>query len=108
MAPVKTVNAAPRAAALMEGIRDFGYSLGAALADIIDSHHQGGNVHQRGNRDVRRAPYIAIIDDGEGMTRAELLAAMVSRDPARAKGTGRSRPIPVWGSRLRPSRNAAA
>lgn len=65
-------------------MRDLGYSLETALADIIDNSISAGasriEVHSvtSGER-----PVIAVVDDGEGMTPDELLQAMRpgSRNP---------------------------
>lgn len=74
---MRTVNAAPRASVLIESMRDIGYSLETALADIIDNSITAGagNIHlfaDSSSSDVK----IGILDDGEGMKEAELLAAM--------------------------------
>jgi hypothetical protein len=88
---MKTVRAAPRAAALIEGMRDFGYSLETALADIIDNSITAGasnvEIHAELSSDD---PVIAIQDDGTGMTSAELLDAMVpgSQNPLDVREVG--------------------
>jgi hypothetical protein len=58
-------------------MRDIGYSLETALADIVDNSltAKASNIHlfaDSSSRDVR----IGILDDGDGMTESELLAAM--------------------------------
>jgi hypothetical protein len=83
-AGLKTVSAPPGAAALMEGIRDFGYWLGAALADIVDNSitkHASIIEVETSMFDAR--PSIVITDDGLGMSETELRTAMVlgSQDP---------------------------
>lgn len=87
---MKTVKAAPRAAALIEGMRDFGYSLETALADIIDNSitAEASNVEIHAELSGEE-PAIAIQDDGTGMTSEELLAAMVpgSQNPLEARET---------------------
>lgn len=75
----------------MEGLRDFGYSLSAALADIIDNAiAKGATTISVETAMFDQASYIAIIDDGGGMSRAELLAAMVlgSQDPRATREQG--------------------
>jgi hypothetical protein len=62
---------------MIESLRDIGYSLETALADIIDNSITAGATEveiltESGSGD----PYIAIVDDGRGMTRVELIAAM--------------------------------
>jgi hypothetical protein len=80
----RTADATPHAAALIEGMRDIGYSLETAIADIIDNSITAGaksiNVI---TETVSDEPFIAIVDDGEGMTEEELVAAMRpgSRNP---------------------------
>lgn len=74
---MKYERVAPRAAMLIESMRDLGYSLKTALADIIDNSVTAKARSVRlfadtGNKDCR----IAIVDDGSGMDEAELLAAM--------------------------------
>ena len=81
---MKRVTAAPGAAALMEGMRDFGYWLGAALADIIDnSITKHASAVEVETNIFDASPSIVITDNGIGMSEAELRAAMVlgSQDP---------------------------
>jgi hypothetical protein len=73
----RRADATPHAAALIEGLRDIGYSLETAVSDIIDNSITAGahriNIVTETYSDE---PYIAIIDDGEGMSEEELIAAM--------------------------------
>ena len=67
----------PRASAMIEAMRDIGYSLESAVADIIDNSITA-HAH---NVDVRFGwrmdkPWIAIVDDGDGMTPQILREAM--------------------------------
>ena len=81
---MKTVDAAPRAAALIQGMRDFGYSLDTALADIVDNSITAAATAVRIETDLMGAePFISILDDGTGMTEDVLLEALRpgSRDP---------------------------
>lgn len=79
-----SADATPHAAALIEGLRDIGYSLETALADIIDN-----SITAKARRveilsdTAADHPSIGILDDGEGMTELELIAAMRpgSRNP---------------------------
>lgn len=74
---VSTVAVAPRAAMLIESMRDIGYSLESALADIVDNSITAGASTVRLFAQVdATTPRIAIVDDGKGMTRTELLDAM--------------------------------
>lgn len=66
----------PRADILVESTRSIGYTFESALADIIDNSIGNGATHI----DVRFSSitprYIAILDNGCGMTRDELIIAM--------------------------------
>ena len=73
----------PYAPTLMESTRAIGYSIEAAIADIIDN-----SIAAKASRvDIDFFPigesYISILDDGFGMTQEELIAAMQygSRNP---------------------------
>ena len=80
----RRADATPHAAALIEGLRDIGYSLETAISDIIDnSITSGAQRVEIATETYSDEPYIAIIDDGEGMTEEELIAAMRpgSRNP---------------------------
>lgn len=69
--------AEPRPEALVESLRAFGYSPETAIADLIDnsisanSRHIDVTFYWDGQRS-----HVAIVDDGDGMTDMELLAAM--------------------------------
>jgi hypothetical protein len=85
----------PHAGPLAEALRDIGYSLEAAVADIIDNCITA----EPQQVDIRfgwenSEPWIAIIDNGEGMSQAELLEAMrpgshSPRDQRRRNDLGR-------------------
>lgn len=66
----------PRADILVESTRSMGYTFESALADIVDNSIGNGATHI----DIRFSSisprYIAILDDGCGMTLDELLIAM--------------------------------
>jgi len=73
----KQVDASPYASSLIEGHRDFGYSLETAIADVIDNSITANARHISIVVDtVSDAPALAIIDDGDGMTEPELIDAM--------------------------------
>jgi len=73
----REVDATPYAASLIEGHRDFGYTLETALADIIDNAITAGARTVELIADtVADEPWIALADDGSGMTEAELVEAM--------------------------------
>lgn len=69
--------AEPRASALIESLRAFGYTLPAAVADLVDNsisaraHTVSITAHWAGPDS-----WIAVVDDGQGMTEAELIEAM--------------------------------
>lgn len=67
----------PDAAALIESLRDIGYTMSTALADIVDNSLTANSSHIsiRINADPNNAA-VAIVDDGDGMSASELLEAM--------------------------------
>lgn len=78
----------PHAASLIEGMRDFGYTLSTAMADVIDNSITAGAGTVEILADtVSDAPWIAIADDGSGMSESELIEAMRpgSRNPLEAR-----------------------
>ncbi|MEO8617071.1 MAG: ATP-binding protein [Luteolibacter sp.] len=78
----------PHPSALLESLRSIGYTLETALADIIDNSITAKSalvsVRFLWNGGV---PWVAIVDDGHGMTREELIEAMRfgSRTPIEAR-----------------------
>lgn len=90
-APIRTERAAPNAGMLIESMRDIGYSLDSALADIIDN-----SITAKAKRvdlfidTISASPKLAIVDDGVGMAEAALLNAMRpgSRSPLEARAVG--------------------
>jgi hypothetical protein len=81
---LRRADATPHAAALIEGLRDIGYSLETAIADIIDnSITAGARQVQIITNTFSDEPHIAIVDDGAGMSEEDLIAAMRpgSRNP---------------------------
>lgn len=69
---------------LIESMRDIGYSLETALADIVDnSITAGASEIQIFQLPHAEGPLVAILDNGRGMTEAELQEAMRpgSRNP---------------------------
>ncbi len=74
---IREVDATPYAASLIEGHRDFGYSLETALADVIDnSISAGATTVQLMASTASDDPSIIIADDGVGMSEQELIEAM--------------------------------
>lgn len=78
----------PNAGALIESLRDIGYTMSSALADIIDNSltAEATEISVRVHSDPDDAA-IGIIDNGNGMSRAELLEAMRpgSRSPTETR-----------------------
>lgn len=76
-ASIRREDATPHAAALIEGLRDIGYSIETAISDIIDNSITAGATVVRIVTDSScDDPYIAVVDNGKGMAEAELIAAM--------------------------------
>ena len=80
----------PRATAMLESLRGLGYSTSSALADIIDNSISAGATEVRVFfywKDERSL--ISIVDDGIGMTDAELESALRlgDRNPLEERGT---------------------
>ena len=74
---VRRVSAQPSAAILIESMRDVGYTLETALADIVDNAIAAGAASIRILADTSSAsPSVAIADDGTGMDYDELIDAM--------------------------------
>jgi hypothetical protein len=75
----------PRASNVIEALRDIGYTLGSAVADLIDNSisAEARQIGIRFGFDDERRPWMAILDDGRGMEPAELVEAMRpgGRDP---------------------------
>ena len=74
----------PKPSALMESMRDIGYSLSTALADLVDNciSAEAKNIHILVNPEASDLK-VGILDDGIGMSEKELLEAMRlgSRNP---------------------------
>jgi hypothetical protein len=73
----------PFAPALVESMRAVGYSLEAAIADLIDNSLSAKAKNIRVRFSPYGEPYVAIVDDGVGMSRDGLVDAMRhgSRNP---------------------------
>lgn len=73
----RTRCAPPKAGAMLEALRGLGYSTAAALADIVDnSISAGANEVRIGFDWAEEKSRISVLDDGRGMTDAELEVAM--------------------------------
>jgi hypothetical protein len=77
----------PSAPDLLESMRAIGYSFEAALADLIDNSIAADARAINVRFSVSGEPYVAIIDDGNGMSPAELTTAMRhgSTNPSQAR-----------------------
>ena len=74
---MKTFNAAPAASSFLESLRDIGYSLETAVADILDNSITAKSTDIQLHLNViDRTAQIAIIDNGVGMSEIELREAM--------------------------------
>jgi hypothetical protein len=75
----------PHAAAISQSLRDLGYSLETAIADLIDNSitAHAHNIHIYLDFNTPNAASLCIIDDGQGLNRDELIEAMRpgSRNP---------------------------
>ena len=67
MEKIKYEVAAPKASALIYSLRSFGYSLTAAIADIIDNSVAAGanRIETQFNIDNPENPWISITDNSE-------------------------------------------
>jgi hypothetical protein len=77
----------PVAPLLMQSLRAVGYTIHAALADLIDNSIAAAARTIEIDFDITETPYLAITDDGRGMDEVTLVAAMRfgSRDPREAR-----------------------
>ncbi|WP_300395761.1 ATP-binding protein [Henriciella sp.] len=85
---MKELELPPRASALSQSMRDLGYSLETAIADIIDnSIAAGASAVDIWCDPSDNDPSLAIVDDGSGMDEETLIEAMRygSRDPGQAR-----------------------
>ena len=73
---MKTVNLPPNAPTLIESTRAIGYSLAAAVADIVDNSISAAASRVNISFFPIGEPFISILDDGEGMNAEEITAAM--------------------------------
>ena len=77
----------PIASMLMQSLRSVGYNTSAALADLIDNCIAARANTVRISLSMTPRAYVALVDDGDGMDEAALIAAMRygSRDPRHAR-----------------------
>lgn len=86
---MRTKNLPPYAPTLIESTRAIGYSLEAAVADIIDNSIAAGANKVEIYFFPIDGAYIGILDNGKGMNEEELDLAMQygSRNPSEARGS---------------------
>jgi len=81
----------PKASGMIEALRDIGYSLESAVADIIDNSISAAasRIDIRFGWQSDNSPWLAIIDNGIGMSEAQLVKAMClgERDPLAARAS---------------------
>src|SRR5262245_17756712 len=79
------VDLSPSPLALLESLRSIGYTLDSALADLVDNSitAKADSISVRFLWNNGK-PWVAMLDDGRGMTADELTQAMVfgSRNPS--------------------------
>jgi hypothetical protein len=66
----------PKAPAMLASLRALGYSFEAAIADIVDNSVAAGANRIEVQFRTEPRPYVAVVDDGHGMSDAFLLEAM--------------------------------
>lgn len=75
----------PKASSMVEALRDIGYSLESAVADVIDNSISASatRIDIRFGWEGETSPWLAIFDNGHGMSESELVEAMRpgGRDP---------------------------
>jgi hypothetical protein len=79
----------PSAASLTASLRDLGYSLETAIADLIDNSISADATDIQIFCDAtRKDPSVVIADNGKGMTEVEVIAAMRhgATDPRKKRG----------------------
>lgn len=81
---IETIEVLPDPVSLIESMRAVGYSVEAAVADLVDNSIDAHATRITVQYDATHSPYLAILDDGDGMNSEELTNAMRhgSRNPA--------------------------
>lgn len=90
MNDIQTLLVIPDPVSLMESMRAVGYSVESAIADIVDNSLSAGALNIEVQYDATSSPYVAILDDGQGMEASELTDAMRhgSTNPTDVRKTG--------------------
>jgi hypothetical protein len=80
----QTLEIVPDPVSLMESMRAVGYTVDAAVADLIDNSISAGATSIDVEYDPHEEPFVAILDNGKGMSGDALESAMRhgSRNPA--------------------------
>src|SRR5665213_4030570 len=73
---IETLEVIPDPVSLIEAMRAVGYTAEAAVADIIDNSLSAGATEVQVKYDAADVPFVAILDDGHGMSPDELTNAM--------------------------------
>src|SRR4051812_20869286 len=78
----------PVASTLLEAMRAIGYSFETAIADLVDNSIDAECTSVEISFSPYDEPFLVLLDDGNGMSREELLVAMRhgSRNPLSARG----------------------
>lgn len=76
MSRIQTLEVIPDPVSLIESMRAVGYSLEAAIADIVDNSLSARACKIQIQYDASENPFVAILDDGIGMAPDELTNAM--------------------------------
>jgi hypothetical protein len=87
---MQTIEVIPDPVSLMESMRAVGYSLETAIADLIDNSISASAANVWVEWSGVENPYVAILDDGTGMSEDALTNAMRhgSRNPAHSERIG--------------------
>jgi len=83
MASINTIEVLPDPVSLFESMRAVGYTVEAAIADLIDNSISAGAERVEVAYNASDDPFVAVLDDGVGMNDKGLLEAMRhgSRNP---------------------------
>lgn len=89
MGDVETLEVIPEPVSLIESMRSVGYSVETAVADIVDNSLSAGARNIEIQYDASGSPFVAILDDGTGMTADELTRAIRygSTNPSDQRGS---------------------
>lgn len=81
---LETLEIVPDPVSLIESMRAVGYTTESAIADLVDNSISAEAARVAIEYDATGEPYVAILDDGRGMSASELTQAMRhgSRNPA--------------------------